>query len=163
MVGERQKRPAAGVQERILATHRSAGHEYHILERFEAGIVLTGTEVKSARQGRVSLKESYARVKNGELFLVNAHIAPYEQGNRENPQPLRERKLLLHASEIRKLARASGAGGMTLVPLRVYLKGGRIKLELALARGKKVHDKRESERRREMEQEMARSKGSRPR
>jgi SsrA-binding protein len=147
--------------ERVLATNRAASHEYHLLERLEAGMVLTGTEVKSARDGKVSLKEAYARVMDGELFLLNAHIQPYPQGHRQNHEPVRPRKLLVHARELRKLARETTATGVTLVPLRVYLKGGRIKLELALAKGKKAHDKRDAERRREMDQEIARARGSR--
>ena len=146
----------------VLATNRSASHEYHLLQKVEAGIVLTGTEVKSARQGKVNLKEAYARVRDGELWLYNAHISPYDQGNRENHEPRRTRKLLLHAREIRKLARETVTTGLTLIATRLYLKGGRIKVELALARGKKLHDKRESSRKREMEREMARAKGSRP-
>jgi len=145
----------------VLASHRAAAHEYHLFQRFEAGIVLTGTEVKSAREGRVNLKDAYAAVKDGEMFLCNAHIGPYSPGHRENHEPLRRRKLLLHAAEIRKLARETTTAGHTLVPTRMYLKEGRIKVELALARGKKLHDKRESERRRESEREMARARGSR--
>ena len=146
---------------KALATNRSAGHEYHPLQRFEAGIVLTGTEVKSARQGKVNLKDAYARVQDGEVFLHNAHISPYAQGNRENHEPRRTRKLLLHAREIRKLGRETITTGLTLVATRMYLKNGRIKVELALARGKKLHDKREASRRRDADREMARARGSR--
>ncbi len=146
---------------RVLATNRAAGHQYHLLQRIEVGIVLTGTEVKSARQGRVNLEEAYARIVNGEVFLNSCHISPYEQGNRENHEPVRPRKLLLHAAEIRKLSREILKTSLTLVPTRMYLKGGRIKVELAVARGKKLHDKRETDRRREMDREMARAKGSR--
>jgi len=146
---------------RALATNRSAGHEYHLLQRFEAGIALTGTEVKSARLGKVNLKDAYARIMNGELFLLNAHISPYEQGNRENHEPTRPRKLLMHAREIRKLARETVTTNLTLVATQIYLKNGRIKVELALARGKKLHDKRETSRKREVEREMARARGSR--
>ena len=146
---------------RNLATNRAASHEFHLLERFEAGIVLTGTEVKSARRGGVSLKEAYAKVQRGEVFLLNAHFAPYEQGNRENPEPLRPRKLLLHAREIRKLDRETQPGGAALVPTRLYLKDGRVKLEIALARGKKSHDKREAVRQRDAEREMERARGRR--
>lgn len=146
---------------RALAANRAASHEYHLLQRIEAGIVLTGTEVKSARLGKVSLKEAYARVnKDGEVFLYNAHISPYAQGNRENHEPIRPRKLLLHAREIRKLAKQTVSAGTTLIPTRLYLKNGRIKVELALARGKKLYDKREASRKKEMEREMARAKGS---
>jgi SsrA-binding protein len=143
----------------LLATNRAASHEYHLLERFEAGIALTGTEVKSAREARVSLKEAYARIDGGEAFLHDAHFSPYSQGGRDNPDPVRTRKLLLHAAEIRKLARATEAGGMTLVPTRLFLKGGRIKIEIALARGKKTYDKRAASRREEAEREMARLRG----
>jgi SsrA-binding protein len=145
----------------VLATNRSAAHEYRLFQRFEAGIVLAGTEVKSARQGKVNLKDAYARVHEGEIFLHNAHISPYAQGNRENHEPLRTRKLLLHAREIRKLGRETVRSGLTLVATRMYLKNGRIKVELALARGKKLHDKREATRRREMDREMDRARGSR--
>ncbi len=146
---------------KVLATNRTASHQYQLFERFEAGIALRGTEVKSARQGKLNLKDGYARVHNGEVFLLNVHISPYTQGNRENHEPMRQRKLLLHAREIRKLARETTATARTIVPTRVYLKNGRIKVELALARGKKLYDKRESSRRREVEKEMARAKGSR--
>jgi len=146
---------------KVLATNRAASHEFHLLQRFEAGIVLTGTEVKSARHGKVNLKDAYARVKDGEMFLVNAHISPYTQGNRENHEPRRTRKLLLHAREIRKLARETVTTNLTLVPTRMYLKKGRVKVELALARGKKLYDKRESSRRKDEEREMARARGTR--
>jgi len=146
---------------KVLATNRAASHEFHLLQRFEAGIVLTGTEVKSARDGKVNLKDAYARVKDGEMFLVNAHISPYTQGNRENHEPRRTRKLLLHAREIRKLARETVTTSLTLVPTRMYLKKGRVKVELALARGKKLYDKRESSRRKDEEREMARARGTR--
>jgi len=147
--------------QKVLATNRKASHEYHLQDRFEAGIVLTGTEVKSARQGKVNLKDAYARVQNGEMFLHNAHISPYTEGNRENHEPLRVRKLLLHAREIRKLERETVRTALTLIATRMYLKKGRIKVELALARGKKLHDKRESTREREVEREMDRARGSR--
>lgn len=146
---------------KVLASNRSASHEYHLLQRFEAGIALTGTEVKSARQGRVNLKDAYARVEQGEVFLHSAHIGPYAQANRDNHEPRRTRKLLLHAREIRKLGRETVTTGLTLVATRMYLKNGRIKVELALARGKKLHDKREASRRREMDKEIARARGSR--
>jgi len=158
-VGKR-KEPGNGGSA-ILATNRTASHEFHLLTRYEAGIVLTGTEVKSARERTVSLKESYAKVDRGELFLHNAHFGPYLQGNRENVDPLRIRKLLLHGEEIRKIDRETRTGGMTLVPTRMYLKNGRIKIEVALARGKKRHDKREASREKEGEREMARARVSR--
>lgn len=143
----------------VLATNRSASHEYLLLERFEAGIALTGAEVKSAREGRVSLKEAYAKIERGEVFLHDAHFSPYAQAGRDPQDPVRTRKLLLHAGEIRKLSRAADTGGMTLVPTRMYLKGGRIKIEIALARGKKTYDKREASRREEAVREMARLRG----
>ena len=144
-----------------LATNRAAAHEYHLLRKIEAGLVLVGTEVKSARQGKVNLKDAYARVQDGEVFLFNAHISPYEQGNRQNHEPLRRRKLLLHAGEIRKLAKETVTTGLTIVATRVYLKNGRIKIELAVAKGKKLHDKREASRTKEMDREMARARGAR--
>ena len=157
-MGKKEKQGDGG---RALATNRTASHEFHLLERFEVGIVLAGTEVKSARQGGVSLKEAYAKVERGEVFLHNARFSPYSQGNRENVDPLRKRKLLLHAAEIRKLDRQTQSGGVTLVPVRLYLKNGRIKIELALARGKKTFDKREATRQREVDREMARARGAR--
>lgn len=144
-----------------LATNRSARHEFHLHDRYEAGIALTGTEVKSARKGTVNLKDAYARVKDGELFLHNAHISPYAEGNRENVDPRRTRKLLLRAREIRKLARATETTGMTIVATRMYLKQGWIKIELAVAQGKKLHDKREATRKKEADREMARARGMR--
>lgn len=139
--------------EKILATNKKAFHEYFILEKLEAGIVLTGTEVKSIREARINLKESYASIKEGEAWLLNCHVSPYSHGNRENPDPLRRRKLLLHSREVRKLIGKTQEKGLTLVPLRVYLKRGRIKVELGVARGKKLYDKRETERRKEADRE----------
>jgi len=139
--------------EKLLATNRKAFHEYFILDKLEAGIALLGTEVKSIREARINLKESYAAVKDGEAFLFNCHVSPYTHGNRENPDPLRRRKLLLHRKEIRKLIGKTQEKGLTLVPLRVYLKRGKIKVELGVARGKKLFDKRESERRKETDRE----------
>ena len=145
---------------RVLATNRAASHEFHLLERFEAGLVLTGTEVKSIRAGRANLKEGYAKVENGEVFLHNAHVSPYDAGSRENPDPLRVRKLLLNAKEIRKLGKETAAAGVTIVPLALTLKNGRIKLEIALAKGKKTYDKREAIARKDVEREMARARGA---
>ncbi len=139
--------------EKVLATNKKAFHEYFILDRFEAGIALLGTEVKSIREGRINLKEAYAQVKKEEAFLLNCHISPYSHGNRENHDPLRTRKLLLHRREIRKLIGKTQEKGLTLVPLRAYLRRGKIKIELGLARGKKLFDKRETERRKEAERE----------
>ena len=126
-----------------VAANRQAFHNYEILERFEAGIVLTGTEIKSARDGKVNLKDSYGMVKAGEVWLLNCHISPYSHGNYANHEPLRTRKLLLNRSEINRLIGRTTERGLTLVPLRMYLKDGRLKCELALAKGRKVHDKRE--------------------
>jgi SsrA-binding protein len=146
---------------KLLASNRSARYEYHLLKKFEAGIVLTGTEVKSAREGRVNLRDAYARVQAGEVFLHQAHFSPYSHARVEEIDPLRPRKLLLHASEIRKLAKETGTSGVTLVPTRLYLKQGKIKVEIALARGKRSYDKRESTKRREVEREIARAKSVR--
>jgi SsrA-binding protein len=126
-----------------IAVNRQAFHNYEILEKLEAGIVLTGTEIKSARDGRVNLKDAYGLVKSGEVWLLNCHISPYSHGTYANHDPLRTRKLLLNRSEIRKLIGRTTEKGLTLVPLRLYLKNGRLKCELALARGRKLHDKRE--------------------
>ncbi|MFO7246971.1 MAG: SsrA-binding protein SmpB [Thermaerobacter sp.] len=127
---------------RLLASNRKAYHEYHIEETVEAGIALTGTEAKSARAGRINLADAHARVERGEVWLYNMHIAPYEHGNRWNHEPTRRRKLLLHRREIDYLAGRVRQRGYTLIPLRVYLKGPWIKVELGVARGKKQYDKR---------------------
>lgn len=140
-------------EEKVLASNRAAFHNYHISDKYEAGIALVGTEVKSAMDGRVQLKESYVAVRDGEAWLFNAHISPYAHGNRENHEPVRTRKLLLHRREIDRLEEASVKQGMTLVPTRVYLKNGRIKLEVGVARGKKLFDKRETKMRRTVERE----------
>ena len=140
---------------KIIAQNRRARHEYHIIETFEAGLVLNGTEVKSLRGGRASLPESYARVENGEVFLLNAHIDEYDRGNRFNHNPIRPRKLLMHRREINRLIGRVEERGLTLVPLRMYFRRGKAKVELALARGKKAHDKREAIAKREAEREMA--------
>jgi SsrA-binding protein len=142
---------AAG--QRDAATNRIASHNYFLLEKFEAGVALTGTEVKSVRAGRVNLKDSYALVKDGELWLLNCHIGTYEHGNIYNHAPLRTRKLLVHKEEIRKLIGKTQQKGLTLVPTRMYFKNGRIKVELALAKGKQLWDKRETERRRTADRE----------
>ena len=126
-----------------IAVNRQAFHNYEIIEKFEAGIVLTGTEIKSAREGKVNLKDSYGMVKAGEVWLLNCHISPYSHGNYANHDPLRTRKLLLKRSEIHRLIGRTTERGLTLVPLRMYLKEGRLKCEIALAKGRKVHDKRE--------------------
>ncbi len=139
-----------------IARNKRARHDYHILETWEAGLVLTGTEVKSLRQGQASLVESYAIVKDGEVFLLNLNIPPYEQGNQFNHEPTRTRKLLLHRKEIRRLIGAVQRQGLTLVPLDLYFKRGVAKVTLALGKGKQLHDKRADERRRDDEREMAR-------
>ena len=138
---------------RALASNRRARHEYHVLDRFEAGIALTGTEVKSCRTGKIQLHEGFVEIRGGEAWLVGVHIAQYSHGGRENHLPDRERKLLLGRREIDRLAGRVNAKGLTIVPLSVYLKGSRIKVEIALVQGKKLHDKRETERRRELERE----------
>ena len=140
-------------EEKVFNSNRQASHNYHILERFEAGLVLQGTEVKAIRTGQVNLKDSFATIRDGELWLFNCHISPYEFGNRQNHEPLRNRKLLLHAQEIRKLIGKVEEKGLTLVPTKIYLKKGRIKCEIALARGKKLYDKRETERRKDADRE----------
>ncbi len=138
---------------KILSDNRQAGHNYFLMDRFEAGLVLTGTEVKAARDGRVQLKDAYAAVEGSEAWLVNAHISQYSHGNRENHDPVRKRKLLLHRKEIDKLQGKTRERGLALIPTKMYLKEGRIKCELALAKGKKLHDKREAERDRTAEAE----------
>lgn len=139
--------------QKILSDNRQAGHNYFLMDRFEAGLVLTGTEVKAAKAGKMQLKESYATIDRNEAWLVNAHISEYSHGNISNHAPVRTRKLLLHRAEIDKLAGKTREKGLSLVPTKVYLKEGRIKCELALARGKKQHDKREAERARTAEAE----------
>ena len=138
---------------KILSDNRRAGHDYFLLERFEAGMVLTGTEVKAAKDGKIQLKEAYAAVLGNEAWLLNAHISEYSHGNRENHPPIRNRKLLLHRKEIDKLLGQTREKGLSLIPTKIYLKNGRIKCEVALAKGKKQHDKREAERARTAEAE----------
>src|ERR671913_1720524 len=140
-------------EEKVIITNRAALHEYHILSRYEAGIVLTGTEVKSVRAGQIQLKESYVAVREGEAWLFNAHVSHYSHGNRLNHDPTRTRKLLLHRREIDRLESEATVKGMTLVVTRVYLKKGRVKFEIGVARGKKLYDKRETEMRRTVERE----------
>ncbi|MCD9187610.1 MAG: SsrA-binding protein SmpB [Pyrinomonadaceae bacterium] len=136
-----------------IINNRHAFHEYHILDKYEAGIALKGTEVKSIMGGRIQLKDSYVSVRDGEIWVLNAHISPYSHGNRENHDPLRTRKLLLHKREIAKLERETTVKGMTLVVTRIYLKNGRIKFEVGVAKGKKLYDKRETEMKRAVEKE----------
>ena len=139
-----------------IATNRPASYRYNLLERFECGIVLTGTEIKSVREGQVQLKDSYAAVRDGEVWLYDMYIAPYGPAARDNHDPERPRKLLLHRDEIDRLVGKTRERGLTLVPTRVYFRGSRAKVEIALARGKDVYDKRESIRNREMAREMQR-------
>jgi SsrA-binding protein len=136
-----------------VAVNRQAFHNYEIIEKFEAGLVLTGTEIKSARDGKVNLRDSYGLVKAGEVWLLNCHINPYSHGNYANHDPLRTRKLLLKRSEINRLIGRTTERGLTLVPLRMYLKEGRLKCELALAKGRKIHDKREVSRQKTIDKE----------
>ncbi|MGH9623753.1 MAG: SsrA-binding protein SmpB [Bryobacteraceae bacterium] len=138
---------------KLLNENRAAGHNYHLLERYEAGLVLTGTEVKSAKAGKAQLKESYAEVSGGEAWLLNAHISEYSHGNLMNHPPVRKRKLLLHRREIEKLQAATREKGLTIVATRLYLKNGHIKIEIAVAKGKKFHDKREALKAKEMQAE----------
>lgn len=142
---------------KIIATNKKAYHEYFIDEVYEAGLVLTGTEVKSLRLGQVNIKESFCRLIGGEVFINNMNISPYEQGNRENHDPTRVRKLLLHKEEIAKLYRKVEERGFSLVPTKIYLKNGRVKLEIGVGRGKKLHDKRHTLKQKEADREMARA------
>jgi SsrA-binding protein len=147
--------PAPG-DRKLVATNRKARFEYEVLETVEAGIALLGPEVKSLRAGNASLADAYAVVRRGEVFLVGAHVSPYAQASRENPDPRRERKLLLHRAEIARLAGKVAERGLTLVPLELYFREGRAKVALALARGRRRHDKREAIRRREEDRELRR-------
>lgn len=141
---------------KVMAKNRRARHDYFIEDSIEAGIVLKGTEVKSIRQGRCNIKDSHALVENGEVFLHNMHISPYEQGNRYNEDPTRQRKLLLNKKEINKLIGYTAQKGYTLVPITVYIKNGLVKVELAIAKGKKLYDKRESIAKKEVERKIQR-------
>jgi SsrA-binding protein len=138
---------------KILSDNRQAGHNFHLMEKYEAGIALSGTEVKAAKTGKIQLKDAYADIVDNEAWLVNAHISQYSHGNRENHEPVRRRKLLLHRAEIEKLHGKVKEKGLTLVPTKIYLKNGKVKCEFAVAKGKKLHDKRESERAREQNEE----------
>jgi len=146
---------ATGVK--TVANNRKAYHEYHILEKFEAGVELYGTEVKSIRQGNINLKESFCAVKDGELFARGMHVSPYEKGNIFNRDPLRPKRLLMHKREINRLYDRIRQDGLTLIPLSVYFKNSRVKIELGLARGKKIHDKRSSDSERTSERDIERS------
>lgn len=146
---------------KVIAENRKARHDFHIEETYEAGLVLTGTEIKSIRAGRVNLRDSHARIERGEVILYNMHIAPYEHGNRYNHDPERPRKLLLHRQEIDRLYGKVRMKGYALIPLRLYLRNGRAKIELALARGKKLYDKREDIAEREARRRIERALRSR--
>jgi len=137
-------RQSEGEEVKQVATNRKAYHDYFLEDTYEAGIVLTGTEIKSVRAARVNLRDGFVQLRNGEAWLVNVHISPYDFGNRENHEPRRERKLLLHRQEIRKLQGKVAERGWTIVPLRMYLKNGRAKVEIALVRGKRLYDKKDA-------------------
>ncbi|OQA05197.1 MAG: SsrA-binding protein [Firmicutes bacterium ADurb.Bin373] len=142
---------------KTVTENRKARHEYHILETYEAGLALTGTEVKSLRAGKANLQDSYARVENAELMLYNMHISPYEQGNRFNHEPKRTRRLLMHKQEIMRLLGKTREKGLALIPLKIYFKNGLAKVELALAKGKKLYDRREDLAARDAKREMERA------
>ena len=142
---------------KVLASNRKAYHDYHIDETHEAGVVLTGTEIKSVRAGSVNLRDSYAQVRNGEMWLMNVHIAPYEPASRQNVDPYRDRKMLMHRKEIMRLFGRAQEKGLTLIPLRLYLKKNKAKVEIGLARGKKEYDKREAIAKRESAREIDRA------
>lgn len=139
---------------KVVASNRRARYEFFIEDSLEVGLVLTGTEVKSIRQGKLNLKESHASIEDGEVFINNMHISPYEQGNIQNVDPIRKRKLLLHKRQIRKLQQETQLKGFTLIPLSVYIKDGKVKMELATARGKKLYDKREDIAKKDSERRM---------
>lgn len=141
---------------KLVANNKKAYHDFFIEEKYEAGLELAGTEVKSLRMGKCSIKEAFIRVENGEVFVYGMNISPYEKGNIFNKNPLRTRKLLLHKSEIRKLIGASAEDGYTIMPLQVYFKDGRAKIEIALAKGKKLYDKREDKKKADMRREVER-------
>ena len=152
-------KPAAAAEkgaDRLIVSNRKARYEYHVLDTWETGIVLQGTEVKALREGKANLQDAFARVDNGEVWLFNVHISPYEQGNRFNHDPLRPRKLLLHRNEIRRMIGSVQEKGLTLVPLDLHFSGGRAKVNLALVRGKQLHDKRETIKERDQQREVQR-------
>lgn len=156
----RSPKPGAPASEeiRIVVVNRRARHDYTILDKIEAGIALRGPEVKSIRGGKVNLGDAYAQVENGELWLVQMHISPYEQANRENTDPLRRRKLLLHRRQIFRLRQTIEEKGLTLIPLSLYFKGGHLKVELGIAKGKRQHDRREDMAKRDAQREMDRAR-----
>lgn len=139
-----------------IATNRKAQHDYFVEDRYEAGVALTGTEIKSVRAARVNLRDGFVQIRKGEAWLVNVHISPYDFGNRENHEPRRERKLLLHRQELRKLQAKVSERGWTIVPLSMYLKDGRAKIEIALVRGKRLYDKRDAVAERDADRDLAR-------
>jgi SsrA-binding protein len=157
------ERTADGPPIKTIATNRRARHEYHIEEVFEAGVSLVGSEVKSLRDGKASLQDAYAIARNGEVFLVGVHIPPYAQAAMQNHEPTRTRKLLLHRKEIQRLLSKTAEKGLTLVPLRMYFKGNKVKVEIGLAKGKRTYDKRQTLAKREAEREMAKRQGARRR
>ena len=158
MAGRRQAGPGEdAVGEKTITLNRRAQHDYHILRTVEAGLSLLGTEIKSIREGRVSIREAYVRPQNGEMWLVGAHVAHYPPAGPTNHDPTRNRRLLLHRRQVRELAREVEAEGLTLVPLRLYLKDGRAKLEIALGRGKKKYDKRAAIAKREADRQVQRA------
>jgi SsrA-binding protein len=152
MAKARKRKIAAG----DVASNRYASYRYNLLDRFEAGVVLQGTEVKALREGGAQLKDGYATIRNGEMWLLNVHIPPYAPASRENHEPERDRKLLLHRRELDRIEARTNERGLTLVPTRIYFSAGRAKVEIALARGKDLHDKREAERKRDSQREIQR-------
>jgi SsrA-binding protein len=156
-VGTVAQATKAKPDDRTIALNRKAGHDYELLDRYEAGIVLTGTEIKSIREGRINLREAYVRIQNGEAFLLNCHIAQYQAGSYQNHEPTRPRKLLMHKGEILRLAQAVNQKGLTIVPTRMYYSRGRAKVEIAVARGKKAYDKRAAIAGRDAQRQIARA------
>jgi len=153
----KQSSPSAEPERKNLARNKRALHDYHVVETWEAGLMLTGTEIKSLRTGQANMSDSYGVVRDGEVFLLNLHIPPYEQGNQFNHDPTRTRKLLLHKKEIKRMIGAVERQGLTLIPLELYFKRGKAKVALALGKGKKLHDKRADEKKRDDQREMARA------
>jgi SsrA-binding protein len=160
-VAEKSPAPKDGGEIQPIARNRKARHLYHVLETIEAGLVLTGTEVKSLRAGKANLGDAYAVVEGNEAWLVHLHISPYDQGNQFNHDPLRKRKLLLHRKDLRRLVGKTREKGLTLIPLSLYFKGGWAKVEIALAKGKKAYDKRDDIAKRDAERDMARAMSKR--
>jgi SsrA-binding protein len=157
----KQSSPSGEPERKSLARNKRALHDYHVVESWEAGLMLTGTEIKSLRTGQANMSDAYGIVRDGEVFLLNLHIPPYEQGNQFNHDPTRTRKLLLHKKEIKRMIGAVERQGLTLIPLELYFKRGKAKVALALGKGKKLHDKRADEKKRDDQREMARALRSR--